>query len=92
MQYLSGINLTYLGIVCATLMWYHGRMEPEEVIRRRTALGFSRRELAREIGVDQATVWRWEVERRKPTAAIGRLLDQTLRRLERRKGIGRGDA
>ncbi len=63
-------------------------MEPQELTRRRTALGLSRPNLAREVGVSAATVWRWEVEARKPTAIIGRQLEQTLTRLECSRSVG----
>jgi transcriptional regulator with XRE-family HTH domain len=58
-------------------------MDAAELIHRRTALGLSRRELAREIGVDHVTVWRWEVQERTPTAIIRREVERTLKRLER---------
>ena len=66
-------------------------MDKDELVRRRTALGLSRPELAREIGVSEVTVWRWEVEGRKPTAAIGKLLEQALRKFERRSAAQRGE-
>jgi ribosome-binding protein aMBF1 (putative translation factor) len=72
-----------VGVVSATPSWYHGGMDAAELIHRRTALGLSRRELAREIGVDHVTVWRWEVQERTPTAIIRREVERTLKRLER---------
>lgn len=60
-------------------------MEAAELIRRREGLGLSRRALARELDVDQSTVWRWEVDGKRPNAVMNRHVEQTLARLERRR-------
>jgi DNA-binding transcriptional regulator YiaG len=60
-------------------------MEAAELIRRREGLGLSRRALARVLDVDQSTVWRWEVDGKRPNAVMNRHLEQTLARLERRR-------
>jgi transcriptional regulator with XRE-family HTH domain len=67
-----------------------GGMEAAELIRRREALGLSRRALAKELDVDQSTVWRWEADGKRPNAVMNRHLEQTLRRLERRRRRGAG--
>ena len=38
----------------------------EQIIRHRKTFGLSREELARRLGVDPGTLWKWESERRKP--------------------------
>jgi transcriptional regulator with XRE-family HTH domain len=58
-------------------------MNGHELTRRREALGLSRTELAKRIGVSMTTVWRWETEGTQPIAAVARVLEQTLVRLER---------
>lgn len=60
-------------------------MEAAELTRRREALGLSRAELAARVGVTVPTVWRWEARGVTPIAAVERLLEQTLTRLERRR-------
>jgi transcriptional regulator with XRE-family HTH domain len=67
-----------------------GGMEAAELIRRREALGLSRRALAKELDVDQSTVWRWEADGKRPNAVMNRHLEQTLRRLERHRQRGAG--
>lgn len=60
-------------------------MDAEEITRRREALGLSRAAMAREIGVNTATLWRWESGRFNPTPLIAKRLDQVMARLERRR-------
>ena len=59
-------------------------MNGHELTRRREALGLSRTELAKRVGVSMPTVWRWETEGRRPIAAVAKVLEQTLVRLEKR--------
>lgn len=59
-------------------------MDGAELTRRREALGLSRADLADRIGVTTPTVWRWEERGVTPIAAVERILEQTLARLERR--------
>jgi transcriptional regulator with XRE-family HTH domain len=66
-------------------------MDAAELTRRREALGLSRTELAERIGVSMTTVWRWETEGRQPIAAVERVLEQTLARLEKRARLARGE-
>jgi transcriptional regulator with XRE-family HTH domain len=56
-----------------------------ELTRRREALGLSRAELAKRVGVSTPTVWRWETEGRQPIPAVAKTLEQTLARLEKRQ-------
>ena len=58
-------------------------MESHEIARRRTDLGLSLAALAREIGVDRATVHRWEVGKSRPRGAASTALALTFARLER---------
>ena len=57
----------------------------EQIIRHRKMLGLSREELARRLGVDPGTLWRWEAEIRKPrgrfAVLIGRILTSDCSRL-----------
>jgi transcriptional regulator with XRE-family HTH domain len=59
-------------------------MDAHELTRRREALGLTRAELAKRVGVSMPTVWRWETEGRRPIATVERVLEQTLSRLEKR--------
>jgi len=67
-------------------------MEAAELTRRREALGLSRAELAKRVGVSMPTVWRWETEGRRPIATVERVLEQTLSRLEKRQQPARPTA
>jgi DNA-binding transcriptional regulator YiaG len=58
-------------------------MQPHEITQRRTALGLSQADLARELGVDRATVHRWEAGKAAPRGAAGFALDVAFKRLER---------
>jgi len=58
-------------------------METHEITRRRTALGLSLAALGRELGVDRATVHRWEAGVSRPRGAALTGLQVTLARLER---------
>jgi transcriptional regulator with XRE-family HTH domain len=60
-------------------------MNAEHLIRRRKALGLSGPALAREIGVSESTLWRWENRDVQPNAVMDRHVEQVLRRLERRR-------
>jgi transcriptional regulator with XRE-family HTH domain len=64
---------------------YTVSMDAQELIRRREALGLSRRAFAKEVGVDHVTVWRWETESRRRIPATDQMLERTLKRLERRR-------
>jgi transcriptional regulator with XRE-family HTH domain len=66
-------------------MHYTTSMKAAELTRRREALGLSRAELAKRVGVSMPTVWRWETEGRQPIAAVAKVLEQTLSRLEKRR-------
>ena len=65
-----------------TFLGYDPHPEPVSfaawVTQRRKALGFSRRRLAAELGVDESTLSRWESGRGKPLAT---LLDRLRARL-----------
>jgi transcriptional regulator with XRE-family HTH domain len=68
-------------------------MDAQELTARREALGLSRPALAREVGVAESTLWRWEQGKGISGLAL-RQLEQTLRRLERapRRPRGGGDS
>ena len=38
----------------------------ERIVRCRKSLGLSRKQLAKHLGIDSGTLWRWETERRGP--------------------------
>jgi transcriptional regulator with XRE-family HTH domain len=59
-------------------------MNAEELVKRRNALGLSAPALAREVGVSESTVWRWEKGKRISGLAL-RQLEATLKRLEQRR-------
>jgi DNA-binding transcriptional regulator YiaG len=62
---------------------YTDGMNAQELIQRRHALGLSRPALAREIGVAESTVWRWE--QGTPMSELARRqAELALRRLERK--------
>lgn len=71
-----------MGLALASVLMYDGRMDGTTLTQRREALGLSRAQLAEEIGVDQATVWRWETGERRPIPIMAKLTEQTLSRLE----------
>lgn len=58
-------------------------MEPDEITRRRTALGLTQQQLADAVGVHRITVVKWEAGRAIPLSMALRLLQQTLDRLEK---------
>jgi transcriptional regulator with XRE-family HTH domain len=58
-------------------------MEPDEITRRRTALGLTQQQLADAVGVHRITVVRWEAGRAVPLGLALRLLGETFSRLER---------
>jgi DNA-binding transcriptional regulator YiaG len=43
-----------------------GESLPERLIGYRKIHGLSRKKLARILGVDEGTLWRWETEQRRP--------------------------
>ena len=57
----------------------------EEIARRRADLGLSVAALARELGIAESTVWRWERGKTRPSGLALRQLDQTFRRLEQNR-------
>jgi len=54
----------------------------DDIIRRRTELGLSVARLAREAGVNPATIWRWETGKTTPSGLALRQLAATFKRLE----------
>ena len=60
-------------------------MHPHELTRRRTDLGLNQAQLARELGVDRATVHRWEAGVSRPRGAAGTALEVTFCRLQRNR-------
>ena len=58
-------------------------MEAHEITRRREALGLNMAQLAGELGVDRATVHRWEAGKSRPRGAANTALELTFARLER---------
>lgn len=60
-------------------------MEAHDIARRRAELGIGVAELARAVGVDPATVWRWETGKSRPRGLSARMLEMTFRRLEQNK-------
>lgn len=75
-------------LACALIV-YTGRMSIEELWQLRDQLGISRAQLAREIGVNQATLWRWETGKFNPTPLAEKQVERVLQRL-RRRATGRG--
>ena len=47
----------------------------EQIVRHRKTLGLSREQLAKRLGVDPGTLWRWEANLREPT---GRYLEAVV--------------
>lgn len=76
------------GLHMVALLRHTTDMDAEELVRRRKALNIGSLALAREVGVAESTMWRWERGKSKPSGLSLRQLETTLRRLERRKGIG----
>jgi putative zinc finger/helix-turn-helix YgiT family protein len=52
-----------------------GLLMPEEISRRRQALGLTQAELARRLGVEEATVGRWESGAQFPSRSLNHLLE-----------------
>ena len=62
----------------------HGR----ELKEWREAHGLTLQQLADEVGVALNSVWRWENDRPPPGKFTRTLLEQAIRRIERRRGKG----
>ena len=77
-----------LGIVRAIGLRYSGGMDTSTIQPRREALGLSRRQFAAILGVDQASVWRWEAAGKKPIPLMRRQIEATLSRLESEQAKG----
>lgn len=67
-------------------------MDIERIIQLSEHLGMTRVMLAREIGVNAATLWRWERAGVKPTPLAAKRLEQVQQRLERRAAQGHSEA
>lgn len=65
---------------------YYGCMDGSQIAQRRAVIGLTRQQLADAIGVDQATVWRWEAGESKPSRLAERAIEETLTRLEQNEG------
>lgn len=59
-----------------------GDVDITQLAARRERLGLSRQDLADLIGVNVATVWRWESGETQPIRLALRQLDEVLSRLE----------
>jgi transcriptional regulator with XRE-family HTH domain len=57
-------------------------MEGKDVREWREARGLSQRRLARLLGVDQVTIYRWEAGNRKPPILLERALRDVDRELQ----------
>lgn len=53
------------------------------ILKARSSLGLSQTELARELGVNQSTVWRWENEKLPLNPLVRRAVEQLLSEKER---------
>jgi DNA-binding transcriptional regulator YiaG len=60
-------------------------MDSDEITRRREVLGLNMAQLARELGVNRATVHRWEAGTSRPRGAALTALAVTFARLERNR-------
>jgi transcriptional regulator with XRE-family HTH domain len=60
-------------------------MNSDEIIRRRTALGLTQKELADAVGAHHITVNRWENGKSRPTGVALRALSQALDELEQKQ-------
>jgi transcriptional regulator with XRE-family HTH domain len=63
-----------------------GRTFGERLYRARTARGLSHRDLARLIGVDESTVWKWEDGRHRPTSGLLARLPAVLPKIVEKVG------
>ena len=61
---------------------YAASMDITRLAERRKRLGISRYELARQVGVNAVTMWRWETGVSQPIRIAAQQLDQVLCRLE----------
>lgn len=52
----------------------------EWLVMARRANGYSRKRLARRLRVDESTIWRWETNRKRPTARLLGRIGQSLTR------------
>jgi len=63
-----------------------GRTFGERLYRARTARGLSHRDLARLIGVDESTVWKWEDGRHRPNGRLLSRLQEELPKMTEKAG------
>ena len=53
----------------------------EQIVRYRKTIGLSREQLAKRLGVDPGTLWRWEAGRREPKGKYLGIVMNCLRQL-----------
>ena len=56
----------------------HGLTPGEEIRLLRKCLGLSQEKLAKELGIDPSTLWRWEKGKRKPPKFVQEKLREEL--------------
>ncbi len=61
-------------------------MTREELREWRQRHGLTLEQLAKEVGVETNTIWRWEKGDRQPNKFTAPLLERAIRRLEKRQG------
>ena len=57
-------------------------MDTSKLAQRRQAVGLGQTDLARLVGVDRITVWRWERRNTRPIPMVAKVVEDALARLE----------
>jgi transcriptional regulator with XRE-family HTH domain len=60
---------------------------PDQLRHARRLLGLSQEALARQLGVDESTVWKWELGRSRPIRRYRQLLERFLDRSSRQRRL-----
>jgi DNA-binding transcriptional regulator YiaG len=66
-------------------------MKPKQIVKLREALGLTQRQLAEQLGAQQATVARWETGRNEPRGANLKLLLELEKKAKKQSNNKRAD-